>query len=118
MAFRIKRIYDSPEQSDGYRVLVDRLWPRGVSKADAELDQWCKEVAPTADLRQWWDHDPDRFEEFGERYRVELDDNDAVEDLLNLEDEHETLTLLYAARDPEVNHALVLRDYLADSAAR
>lgn len=78
LSIGIKRIYDEPASDDGYRILVDRIWPRGVSKEDAALSDWIKEVAPTSDLRKWFGHDPERFEEFRLRYRSELDDNPAV----------------------------------------
>ncbi len=108
----IKRIYDQAERSDGYRILVDRLWPRGVSKERAELDDWIQSVAPSPELRTWWDHDPARLDEFAERYRAELDENPAMDQLRDAITEHSPVTLLYGARDPEVNHAAVLRDYL------
>ncbi|WP_192496655.1 DUF488 domain-containing protein [Pseudoclavibacter sp. CFCC 13796] len=110
--FQIKRIYEQPAESDGFRVLVDRLWPRGVSKARAHLDLWLKDAAPSPELRTWWNHDPARLDEFAERYRQELESNPAVDQLRSVEREHPTVTLLYAARDPKVNHALVLRDFL------
>lgn len=109
---RIKRIYEAPSPDDGFRVLVDRLWPRGVSKAHAELDLWDKQVAPSPELRTWWDHDPARFEQFAERYRAELADNPAVGELVTTIGQHPVTTLLYGAKDPAVNHALVLRDVL------
>lgn len=110
---RIKRIYDEPAASDGVRVLVDRLWPRGVAKATARLDDWCKGVAPSPELRTWWQHDPERFDEFAARYRAELDANpDAVAALLALARGSAVVTLLYGAKDPQVNHAVVLRGYL------
>ncbi len=109
---RIKRIYSGPDPADGCRVLVDRLWPRGVSRERAALDHWLKDVAPSPELRTWWDHDPARLEEFAGRYRIELDGNPAVDELHALIDAHATTTLLYAARDPEINHAAVLRDYV------
>ncbi len=110
----IRRVYDPPSADDGYRVLVDRLWPRGVTRARAALDQWAKDVAPSPDLRTWWDHDPARLAEFARRYRAELDANPAVDALESLRRDHPRVTLLYAARDPEVNHAAVLRDYLLE----
>jgi uncharacterized protein YeaO (DUF488 family) len=113
MTFAIERVYEHPASDDGYRVLVDRLWPRGVSKEAAALDLWLKEVAPSPELRVWFDHRSDRFEEFGARYAAELDENPAVEQLLELEKEHGSVTLLYGAKDPQVNHAVVLRDFLA-----
>jgi len=111
MGFRIKRVYEDWAADDGERVLVDRLWPRGLSRERARLDDWVKEVAPTPDLRTWFGHDAERFDEFAVRYRAELDGNDAVEEL-RTRGSHGTVTLLYAAHDPRINHAVVLRDYL------
>ncbi|WP_229131727.1 DUF488 domain-containing protein [Bifidobacterium mizhiense] len=108
----IKRVYEQAADEDGVRILVDRLWPRGVSKERATLSGWLKEVAPSPDLRRWWHHDPERFEDFARRYRTELDDNPALEDLLSIVREHDRTTLVYAAKDPAVNHALILRDYI------
>jgi uncharacterized protein YeaO (DUF488 family) len=109
---RVKRIYDPPGGKDGARVLVDRLWPRGVRKETAELTEWLKDIAPSAELRRWFGHDPARFAEFSRRYRAELSANkDAVgrmEDLVKAG----PLTLLYAAHDEEHNHARVLAEYL------
>lgn len=110
--FGIKRIYDPPADDDGCRVLVDRLWPRGMSRDNAAIDVWLKDVAPSTGLRKDFNHRPGRFVEFSERYRVELDSNPAVETLLELAAGHPRITLLYAARNTEANHALVLLDYL------
>lgn len=120
MAFVIKRVYEPAEAGDGFRVLVDRLWPRGVSKQRAELDLWDKEVAPSPELRTEWHHAADRlgdFEHFAGRYRAELDDNPAAEALLALGGEHERVTLLYGARDEHSNHAAVLLDWLGEHGA-
>lgn len=108
MTLRIKRIYEDPAPDDGYRVLVDRLWPRGVSKDRAALDEWLKEVAPSPELRTWFDHRADRFAEFAQRYTAELDTNPAVAELRELLGTNPTVTLLYGARDAEINHAVVL----------
>lgn len=109
---RIKRVYDDPHPDDGSRVLVDRLWPRGVSKEDARLDDWLRSVAPSDDLRAWFDHDPEKWPAFKRRYRAELDEkNEAVEDLLAYA-RSGPLTLVYAAADRDHNNAVVLRDYL------
>lgn len=111
----IKRIYADPDASDGVRVLVDRLWPRGVAKAAAELDHWLKDIAPSAELRTWWNHDETRMTEFAARYEHELSDEDhrqAVDELLELIHGHDRVTLLYAAKDEQINHARVLQDYL------
>ena len=107
MSFKIKRVYDTPGAADGARVLVDRLWPRGLSKATARLDLWMKEVAPSPALRQWFGHDPARFTEFKRRYRAELVANAALEELRKLGGRRR-VTLLYGAKDPEINHAVVL----------
>jgi uncharacterized protein YeaO (DUF488 family) len=116
MTLRTKRIYEDPEPDDGYRVLVDRLWPRGVSKDRAALDGWLKEVAPSPELRTWFDHRPDRFAEFARRYTSELDANPAVAELHALLGAHPTVTLLYGARDAEINHAVVLANVVGGSA--
>jgi len=109
---RVKRVYDPPDPADGYRVLVDRLWPRGVSTEHAALDLWLAAVAPSRDLRTRWHHDPERTDEFAAEYRRELDGNPAVADLRELLQSHPVVTLLYASRDRSSNHALVLRRYL------
>src|SRR4051794_38529048 len=107
MAYRIKRVHDDPSPEDGYRVLVDRLWPRGVSKERAALDQWLKDVAPSTGLRQWYHSGAGDFDAFAERYRAELAASPAVEDLRRIGREHPAVTLLYSVRDPEHNHAAV-----------
>lgn len=109
---QIKRIYEEPVDEDGYRVLVDRLWPRGVSKEDAQLDKWMKEITPSPELRKWFDHDPDKFEEFKKRYEHELSSkHESVEKLLDIA-ENQKVTLLYAAKDQKHNHAIVLKEFL------
>lgn len=114
--FMIARIYEPAANTDGYRMLADRLWPRGVSKEDAALDEWCKVLAPSADLRTWWNHDPGSMDEFTSRYRRELDENDEIASILTRLSEHRHVTLLYAAHDERVNHAVVLRAYLHEHA--
>lgn len=109
---KIKRVYEPAEQGDGYRVLVDRLWPRGLKKEAAELDLWLKEIAPSPTLRTWFGHKPERFAEFSKKYRAELKANPAVAQLRALAREHKTVTLLYGARDTEHNHAVVLAAYV------
>lgn len=109
---RLKRAYDPAAPEDGKRVLVDRLWPRGVSKEKAALDEWAKALAPSTELRKWFGHDPDRWTEFAERYALELQTQQAaVSELRELAKEH-TVTLIYAARDQEHNEAVVLRNVL------
>jgi uncharacterized protein YeaO (DUF488 family) len=111
MAVRIKRIYEAAAPADGVRVLVDRLWPRGVKKSAARLDYWMKDVAPSPKLRMWFGHKPERFKEFDSRYKTELRCNSAVGELRKLA-RGKLVTLLYAAHDPAVNHALVLQSVL------
>ncbi len=117
MDIHVKRVYESPALDDGFRVLVDQLWPRGLKKEAAALDAWRKDVAPSDTLRRWFGHDPARWEEFRRRYVAELEANpEGVRWLL----EHARvgrLTLCYSARDPMHNQAVVLRDYLLSKAA-
>ena len=112
MDIQIRRAYDPPGRSDGYRVLVDRVWPRGVSKHDLDLDEWRKEIAPSTRLRQWFGHVPERWDGFQERYFAELDEKrDAVRDLVKRA-RRGRITLVYGARDPDHNQAVALRTYL------
>ncbi|HSX07698.1 MAG TPA: DUF488 domain-containing protein [Candidatus Saccharimonadales bacterium] len=112
---RIKRIYDEPTKTDGARILVDRLWPRGVSKASAQLELWLKEIAPSPELRTWFDHKPERFEAFSKRYEAELAANPAVAELKQIMANHPTVTLLYGAKSPTTNHAVVLQKFLSST---
>ncbi|MEO8785107.1 MAG: DUF488 domain-containing protein [Candidatus Saccharimonadales bacterium] len=109
---QIKRAYQEAASSDGYRVLVDRLWPRGVSKDDAKLDVWLKEVGPSTELRQWFGHKPERFKDFAQRYKAELKTNPAFEELDKLCQQHKTVTLVYSAKDEAHNQAVVLQSIL------
>jgi uncharacterized protein YeaO (DUF488 family) len=111
MSFRTKRVYAAPASEDGIRVLVDRLWPRGVRKEDAKLDYWMKGVAPSTPLRQWFGHLAERFPEFSRRYRRELQTNASFDELQKL-GYRKVVTLLYGARDPAINHAIVLQSAL------
>lgn len=113
MASRItlKRAYDPPDDGDGLRVLVDRLWPRGLEKRRAAIDEWLKDAAPSPALRKWFGHDPARWVEFQRRYHEELDENPAVGQIRDMAKKHK-ITLIYGARDEEHNHALVLLDHL------
>lgn len=119
MAIQIKRIYDPFEKSDGKRLLADRLWPRGVSKEKAHLDGWIKELAPSSQLRVWFGHKAENFEQFAALYKAELDANaeaqSAVRQLL-LQSREKTVTLLYGAKDPQINHAVILKAYLESKA--
>jgi uncharacterized protein YeaO (DUF488 family) len=111
---RVKRIYDPPEADDGYRVLIDRVWPRGVSREAAQLDEWSRELAPSNELRKWFGHDPRRFEGFRARYREELAGHADKLDALRARGADTAVTILYAARDREHNNAVVLAELLAD----
>ncbi len=114
-----KRIYQAKEENDGFRILVDRLWPRGVSKEKAQLDLWLKEVAPSTELRKAFGHDPKRFAEFSKRYEEELrnveDTHKAFDQLLELTKSHPVITLVYSAKNETQNQAVVLKNYLERS---
>ena len=112
MALRMKRAYEPPEPADGYRVLIDRIWPRGVSKADARLDEWARQLAPSSELRRWFSHDPAKFDQFRRRYRDELADQEDKLRELRQRARRGTLTLVYSARDTEHNDAVVLAELL------
>ncbi|MCL5736325.1 MAG: DUF488 family protein [Actinobacteria bacterium] len=110
---KTKRIYEPAEPEDGYRVLVDRLWPRGLRRDEAKLDLWLKDIAPSAELRKWFGHDPGRWEEFRVRYKRELTTKaKEVDMLLEIEQREDTLTLLFAAKDEARNQARVLAEFL------
>jgi uncharacterized protein YeaO (DUF488 family) len=109
---RVKRIYDEADPGDGYRVLVDRMWPRGISRERARLDAWMRELAPSDELRRWFGHDPGRFDEFRSRYRDELAAQPADVKELRKHAQAGPLTVLYAARDREHNNAVVLAEVL------
>ncbi|MFI0258197.1 DUF488 domain-containing protein [Streptomyces sp. NPDC017056] len=113
---RQRRVYEEPEVGDGARVLVDRLWPRGVSKDAARLDEWCRDVAPSKELRTWYGHRPERYEEFAERYRAELGASPAAEALEGLRGRvaEGPLTLLTATKDVELSHVTVLAEVLGE----
>jgi uncharacterized protein YeaO (DUF488 family) len=111
---QVRRVYEDPARGDGTRVLVDRVWPRGMTKTRADLDEWCKEVAPSTELRKWYSHDPARFKEFGRRYRSELKDPERAAGLAHLRElaKKRTLTLLTATKEPEISEASVLAQLL------
>ncbi|MGI8506824.1 MAG: DUF488 domain-containing protein [Solirubrobacteraceae bacterium] len=111
---RIKRIYDPPDAGDGYRVLVDHLWPRGVSRERARLDEWARELAPSDELRKWFDHVPHRFDEFRARYLKELVGHADRIEVLRTRGRNGPLTIIYAARDREHNNAVVLAELVRD----
>ena len=113
MKIQIKRVYEKPDAKDGFRILVDRLWPRGLTKEKAALDLWLKDIAPSTDLRKWFNHDSEKWKEFQKRYRKELKENKEAVDTLKEHLKKGTVTLLYAARDEAHNEAEVLKDYFS-----
>lgn len=109
---KIKRIYEEPSKDDGIRILVDRLWARGISKEEARLDYWYKNIAPDTGLRKWFNHEPEKFKEFSRRYKTELDCKiDEIKEIVNLLKKN-NVTLLYGAKDTKINHAVVLKDFI------
>ena len=117
MDIQLKRVYESPEESDGYRILTDRLWPRGISREKAALDLWAKDMAPSSELRKWFGHDPEKFEKFKKRYAEELSGNPDTEKFISLireELQKGPVTLLYGAKDEIHNQAAVLKEFLKD----
>ncbi|MBO6810982.1 MULTISPECIES: DUF488 domain-containing protein [Marinobacter] len=115
MDIRLKRAYAEPARSDGPRVLVDRIWPRGVAKKNADITLWLKGLAPSTELRKWFSHDPGKWPEFRERYLDELTSGDASEDLEALKElleQYDRISLVFAAKDTEHNNAVALRDYI------
>ena len=112
MKIKIKRVYDEPEPGDGVRILVERLWPRGLSKKDAHMDIWLKDIAPSTELRKWFSHDPAKWEEFRGRYFKELNKNrEAVKELLDIT-EGSDVTFVYGSKEKEYNSAAALKDYI------
>ncbi|MGN6616661.1 MAG: DUF488 domain-containing protein [Ilyomonas sp.] len=109
---KIKRVYDTAEKTDGFRILVDRLWPRGIKKENAHVDVWMKEVAPSTELRKWFDHDPEKWKQFFSDYTKELKHSNTVKELADQIKQHNVVTLLYAAKDEQHNQAVVLQKFL------
>jgi len=112
MNLKIKRVYEQPEAEDGTRILIDRLWPRGLTKEKAAVALWLKEIAPSTQLRKWFDHDPSKWEEFKKRYMDELKENDEPVQLLRQEIKKGIVTLVYGAKDEDHNDAVVLKEFL------
>ena len=112
MELKIKRVYENPKQDDGKRILVDRLWPRGLTKEKASIDLWLKDIAPTTELRKWFGHDPKKWKKFQERYHQELNNNKEQVSILYEQLKKGVVTLVYGAKDEEHNEALVLKEWL------
>jgi uncharacterized protein YeaO (DUF488 family) len=113
MKIQIKRVYEKPDPKDGFRILVDRLWPRGLTKEKAAVDLWLKDIAPSTELRKWFGHDPEKWKEFQKKYLKELKENKEAVDTLKEHLKKGTVTLLYAAKDEAHNEAEVLKDYFS-----
>ena len=112
MNIKIKRVYEQPDKKDGERILVDRLWPRGLTKEKAGVDLWLKEIAPSTELRKWFDHDPEKWQRFRGRYETEIRHKDDLIKILRQKAREGTITLIYGARDERHNEALVLKQFL------
>jgi uncharacterized protein YeaO (DUF488 family) len=112
MSFKAKRIYEKPEKADGFRILIDRLWPRGLSKEKARVDEWLKDIAPSDELRKWFSHDPKKWEAFKKRYFGELETKGVLIELIMSKSKGGPVTLLYAAKEEKFNNALALKEYL------
>lgn len=110
---QIKRIYEKPDSEDGYRILIDRLWPRGIKKEDVEINEWNKEIAPSTELRKWFNHQQEKFEEFSELYKQELSNKGEQLSHIRSIAKTENITLLYAAKDRKINHAVILQKILS-----
>jgi uncharacterized protein YeaO (DUF488 family) len=112
VSIRLKRVYEKPANADGRRVLVDRIWPRGLSKQEARIDEWLKEIAPSAKLRKWFGHDPDRWKEFKKRYAADLEDQRENVEQVARASKKRTVTLLFGAKDTRYNNAVALKKYI------
>ncbi|QKJ30404.1 DUF488 domain-containing protein [Mucilaginibacter mali] len=112
MSVKIKRIYEPFAKSDGFRILIDRLWPRGIKKEGTHIDKWMKDIAPSTQLRKWFDHDPEKWDEFRMKYHHELNESDAMKEMAAIINEQATATLLYGAKEEKYNHAIVLQELL------
>lgn len=109
---QIKRAYEPKEKSDGFRILVDRLWPRGIKKENLHVDVWLKEIAPSAELRKWFNHDAEKWKVFKDKYSAELKHSTVAEEIIKLVKTHKTVTLIYSAKDEQHNQAIVLKEFL------
>lgn len=112
MGLKVKRVYDEPAKSDGHRVLVDRIWPRGLKKSEARIDEWLREIAPSTGLRKWFKHDPAKWEQFKKKYTVELRNHRIEVEKLAHESRKRSVTLLFGAKDTAHNNAVALKEYL------
>ncbi len=111
---KTKRAYDPASADDGKRILVDRLWPRGLKKEKARIDEWLKDIAPSTELRKWYSHDPDKWEEFKKRYKNEIKDKKSILDELKAESRKQTITLIFSSREAQLNNAEALKEFLSN----
>ncbi|GAA4794529.1 DUF488 domain-containing protein [Olivibacter ginsenosidimutans] len=116
ITYKIKRIYETVDEHDGFRVLVDRLWPRGIKKEDAKIDLWLKNLAPSTDLRKWFNHDDEKWTDFKSKYQAELNSNSELKETMRTFKQHKKVTFLYAAQNEKHNNAAVLKAYLEKKA--
>lgn len=119
-SIKMKRVYEEADSKDGYRILVDRIWPRGVKKEDAAIDEWNKDITPTTAARKEFDHDPEKFPSFKKRYTKELDENDETESFIeNVKEKlkEDDVTFVYAAKDEQYNHVVILKEYVEKKGA-
>lgn len=114
MNIKIKRVYEPYAEDDGIRILVDRLWPRGIKKEDTHIDRWFKEAAPSNELRKWYNHEPEKFEAFNQKYRAEIDKANVLPELIDYISQHRLVTLVFASKEPALNNAVVLRAIIDD----
>ncbi|WPU97370.1 DUF488 family protein [Mucilaginibacter sp. cycad4] len=117
MDIKVKRVYEPHAEDDGIRILVDRLWPRGIKKEDAHIDKWFKEIAPSNELRKWYNHDPEKFEAFNQKYRAEIEGTKALDELVDYIRQHKTVTLVFSSKEPKLNNAIVLRTIIDERTA-
>lgn len=117
MDIKLKRVYEPYAKEDGVRILVDRLWPRGIKKEDARIDRWFKEVAPSNELRKWYNHEPEKFEAFSQKYHAEIDETKALSELLDYIRQYKTVTLVFSSKELALNNAVVLKTIIDDHIA-
>lgn len=117
MDIKVKRVYEPYDKTDGLRVLVDRLWPRGIKKEDAHIDEWFKEIAPSNELRKWYNHDPEKFEAFNKKYHAEIDGTKGLDELVDYIKEYKIVTLVFSSKELKLNNAVVLKSIIDDRIA-
>lgn len=117
MDIKVKRVYEPYDKTDGVRILVDRLWPRGIKKEDAHIDKWFKEIAPSNELRKWYNHDPEKFEAFNKKYHAEIGGTKALNELVDYIKANKTVTLVFSSKELKLNNVVVLKSILDDRIA-